>query len=394
MAIVSDDGVHEDEFSYTVAQLPSELTKEYYASKQALESPTEATGALKSTEGSELPVVFSDAPEASQEVRPEPFGLNPPPSYLDNKPEPKPEAKVLFKTKTGIEITDQDIQSATDVAMSFGTGTIGGVVSKTIDKGALSVAQAAEKEGLSALEIYEKTGFFKGADKRWRYEIDDSGSKWKPPQSGQGGPLHMFLDHPELYKAYPELKNIKITNSYAYSSKGAEWDGARITMGDQAALDKGIVMHEVQHAIQDLEMFAKGGVPGKQGQDYKLRYEDDINKLRPKYLDLLTQEREGKSLKANDEALLDYLKHVFKKYSEYSSAGIKQARENYYLLAGEAEARNVQTRVDLNPIDRYNIDVFSTLDVPMNKQIVSEEAIATSPYLKSGMHIKKDQVNK
>lgn len=301
--------------------------------------------------------------------------------------------KVLFRTKAG-DITDKDIDTGINVAMSAGPGTMAGVTSKILDKGALEVAQAAEKQGLSSNEIWQKTGFFRGADQRWRYEIDDSGSKLSPMwmdsnlKSSSGNytaALGSVLDHPELYAAYPGIENIKVNVLDWYPSKGAAWDGSTIIMGKEAAKDKSTLMHEVQHAIQDREAFAQGGTPGKVGKDYKLMYEDSVDALRKEFLNLQKSEMDkastmGSNFNLKDQARLDYLHSVFQKYSEYARAGDQKARENYMALAGETEARNVETRLLLGPKDRLKISPMSTEDTPRSEQMVRDKPTLTTPY--------------
>src|SRR5882762_8779354 len=122
------------------------------------------------------------------------------------------------------------------VASKMADGTLGsfaGVTSRTLDKGALETAQAAEREAVHPDEIWQKTGFFKGADKQWRYEIPDEHAKLSdrgftvntledPNAGGEINKLYTvnnktktgsttsqitrlpdILDHPELYDAYP-----------------------------------------------------------------------------------------------------------------------------------------------------------------------------------------------
>lgn len=284
-----------------------------------------------------------------------------------------------------VTITPEDIDTGMNVAMSAGPGTMAGVTSKTLDKTALEMAQVAEKGGLTADEIWQKTGFFRGADKRWRYEIDDSGLTFTPIGSspklpiGESHKLKDVLDHPELYSAYPGIENIKVKATSWYPPKGAAWDGNTIIMGTEAAKDKSTLMHEVQHAIQDREAFAQGGTPGKVGKDYKLKYEESVDALRREYLDL--QVEAGKSPLSPDKLKrLDYFREVFYKYAKYARAGDQKARENYLALAGETEARNVETRLPLEPKDRLKISPMSTEDVARSEQIVRNAPTLTTPY--------------
>jgi hypothetical protein len=378
MAVVNDDGVHEDHFESVVQTLPPELKRVYITAKADAEKPAE--------EGTVLP---------------EPYGLNPPergPGVFP-EPSPRPTAQVLYTTSSPlVNITDHDIEDATNVAMSAGPGTMAGVVSKTVDKGALAVAQAAEKEGISAREITDKTGFFKGADGRWKYEIDDSAAKFNPDWADNPSPtqkasgmkivkLPEVIDHPELYEAYPRLKDYQVI--YDNNFRGiAEFSGEAIRLGKAAYTgtlpaykDKSVIMHEVQHAIQDMEGFAKGGSPMKSTKgEYKLKYENDVNKLRPALIDLLGKERKGEVLSPQEEYKLDYLKTIFDKYVEYQKAGDKKAFDHYLALAGEVEARNVQTRVDLTPAERQRFHPIDTEDVPRSEQLARTSATGTTPY--------------
>lgn len=52
-----------------------------------------------------------------------------------------------------------------------------GEKAKNADKAALNTAKEMEKNGTDAETIRQKTGWFRGADGKWRWEIDDSGMK-------------------------------------------------------------------------------------------------------------------------------------------------------------------------------------------------------------------------
>ena len=58
-------------------------------------------------------------------------------------------------------------------------GIFGGVNAKTADLPALGRAEAAELEGKTAEQIWQDTGWFRGADGKWRFEIDDSAAAFK-----------------------------------------------------------------------------------------------------------------------------------------------------------------------------------------------------------------------
>ena len=195
--------------------------------------------------------------------------------------------------------------------MADGTlGSFMGIQSKTIDKTRLYKAQNMEMDGMHPEDIWNETQTFRGADNRWRQVILDKDSKLKregleytpgekiKPSWGKAdwgnkpetvsvpdrfkhlkddaslddifkyltkGPgksirLDEVLDHPELYKAYPWLKDIRVSpmpsdHDYLGMAKGSDiWMAAQPEKEFRSTL-----MHEVQHLIQDREGFARGG---------------------------------------------------------------------------------------------------------------------------------------
>ncbi len=158
----------------------------------------------------------------------------------------------------------------------------------------------------SALERGE---VFDGVDGKPRFEVDDSGAKIKNLSDGA---ITDALDHPKLFKEYPELKNVKVKFDANMS------DGARgQQLGDTIVINpnmvttreglKGTLLHELQHNIQSKERFSTGG---------------DVREFVPKEL---------------------------QKYFDSTP----EARDKYNRLAGEAEARAVQKRMDMPMSERY-----------------------------------------
>jgi hypothetical protein len=178
------------------------------------------------------------------------------------------------------------------------------------------------------------------------------------------------------------LKYVKVREDPSLGAGASYTEASKLLlMGPKAIADKGIFMHEVQHAIQGVEGANRGGTPGKAGRDYNLMYEQDVNSLRPEFLKLQTAEMRGEMLSEQQQSKLDYLRAVFKKYVEYSRAGDQRARENYEALAGEVEARNTQHRVDLTPQERMRINPVDSEDVKRSEQLVRQEPSLTTPYV-------------
>lgn len=308
-------------------------------------------------------------------------------------------------TGDGVKITDGDIDTAINVGMAAGPGTMAGVRAATI-KGKLSDlgdAQILESNGAHPDEIWKTTGFGRGADGRWRHEIDDSKAVFNKTWADNPtiteravGFKYKYLpevwDHPELYKAYPHLKNTQVI--YDKNYKGiAEWNGSSIMMGDRGYSDPGILAHEVQHAIQDFEGFAKGGASLK-SSDY-LKHTPEINKLRPEMIAILKKaENPNATWTSKEIERRDYLTEVSRKYKEYTEEANKEAHKLYERLAGEVESRNVDTRLLLTEAERKNMPPTWTEDLPRSKQIARDKSSTTTAYgLKEGNRFVKPEAS-
>lgn len=84
----------------------------------------------------------------------------------------------------------------------------------------LSKAQAMAKEGKNELEIWRDTGWFRDKDGAWKFEIGDGDAKLNP-KFQSGGKLEDLLKHDELFKAYPELKDVKVVKMQSDAPSGA-----------------------------------------------------------------------------------------------------------------------------------------------------------------------------
>lgn len=153
-----------------------------------------------------------------------------------------------------------------------------------------------------------KPTFSSLADKKPRFEIDDSGAKLKgslediinkmPYEqklkvlgSGQGVKLGELLDHPELFKNYPELKNISVKqlnlehsgNQGTVGSYSPEFNQITVSAermgGKWGDKEKSILLHEIQHAIQQKEGFARGGSPENSVDPRQISQIDDLDQF-------------------------------------------------------------------------------------------------------------------
>lgn len=102
----------------------------------------------------------------------------------------------------------------------------------TANVGKLDQAKAMLEKGADEVEIWQKTGWFKDKDGAWKFEIGDGNAKLNP-NFQSGGRLGELLDHEELFKAYPELKDVRVVKI------GDEIpDGAALSVKDAAQREK------------------------------------------------------------------------------------------------------------------------------------------------------------
>lgn len=71
----------------------------------------------------------------------------------------------------------------------------------------LSKAKGMLEKGEDEVKIWQSTGWYKDKDGAWKFEIDDNPAKIKNQNADKLGDL---LEHKELFKAYPELKDINV----------------------------------------------------------------------------------------------------------------------------------------------------------------------------------------
>jgi len=118
---------------------------------------------------------------------------------------------------------------------------------------------------------YKRTGWFRGEDNQWRFEIDDSTAsldkdlvaKLKDKETSK---LSQILQHDEIFQHYSFLKdvNVVINNnskylaSYNDDTKTIEINVKKHKNSDMV-LDS--ILHETQHAIQVIEGFSSGSNP-------------------------------------------------------------------------------------------------------------------------------------
>ena len=274
--------------------------------------------------------------------------------------------------------------SAVGAALPFVPGFAGifaGKKALTANSDALDLAKRMESDGASRDEIWKATGDQFGQpwvnDAKgggWKFEIDDSSSRIAPKGEVSFGQLENVgaytpesrlgdnIWHQGLYDGYPKISEINTSLAKADYPSGSfhsttmnEKPFRSEIKADGADLEsiKSTLLHEGQHGVQEAEGFARGGSstgPYQSGELDAVTAEIfDKIKLHP------ANKGESKS---------DLFQHARK------LANTPDMRDKIYRrLAGEAEARNVQTRIDYPMQQRIDEAPWTTLDVPENELI-------------------------
>lgn len=127
--------------------------------------------------------------------------------------------------------------------------------------------------------------WFVGPDKLRRFEISDKGArlriKFDEMPKGQVSTYRLseILDHPELYSAYPELKTMRVEMARVpgLSKPQGHAAGSHVSISASNENDlMNILMHEIQHHIQSIERFAKGGSPSALGMADYMRLTGEV----------------------------------------------------------------------------------------------------------------------
>lgn len=259
--------------------------------------------------------------------------------------------------------------AAADTAMALGgigapaaevgaAGIFGGKLAKTADIEKLIKANNYQSKGATPSQIWGETGWFKSpTDHKWKFEISDDASKMighsldytKDGNMIKGRTYAMF-EHPELYEAYPQLKNKTMYNTVFHNPPNkigrGSFDPLTFTSEVEAANLGGarsVGLHELQHGVQTIENFAPGGNPSSMAY---------LKEKKPQKLPMFEQKSDPNDL--------------------------------YHRLAGEVESRNVQDRMDFHPVHRQMMPPWSTHDTLFRDQLVFDPRTELVRALRNG----------
>ena len=141
-------------------------------------------------------------------------------------------------------------------------------------KARLEKAKELEGSGADEIEIWEKTGWYKDKDHKWKFEISQRGGELdlaKIKDKDSEAKLGEILKDDELFKAYPQLRDMSVKHVDLSGNYGFYYvpynDIKLVRPHIQLDIDeiktspykvKEVLYHEIQHAIQHKEQFAYG----------------------------------------------------------------------------------------------------------------------------------------
>ena len=263
---------------------------------------------------------------------------------------------------------------------------------KTYRMDNLKVAEEMERGKKDAKAIKLATGWERGADGKWRYEMPDAKIKDMKDIGGghivkrydddmlwNDGKLSNVIDAPGLFEAYPQLKDVRIDTDAIMNDmpSNGEYNPKTniITIhADELKYMNSILNHEIQHAIQHIEGFARGGSPSLIRGEVKKKFNEVTKQIRQ--LRAEGKEDEAKALVEKNRGLYN----AYQKNDDYNS---------YKSLAGEVEARNVQSRMGMTDEERKNSLAEETEDVNRDEQIVMNVGDTSYSIVKDPETIKK-----
>ena len=272
----------------------------------------------------------------------------------------------------------------------------GGEKALGANKAKLKVARDMAKNGVKDDEIWAKTGWYKDIDGKWKFEINPKGGElnksafdnhmakekaiekeiselektiddWENTTAKErvearekideltqsknklSIKLGDFLDDEALYKAYPKFKDTTIKFTSIDGDLGTSFGGKiLLNKNMDIAQMKSVLYHELQHEVQYVEDFGVGGT----GYFDKAKIKELVEKH------------------PNDTQL----KQLYDEIENGWAVDENNAFNVYQKLAGEAEARNVQTRqAMLEKADKEAKKIVEMIKDPKKAMAVSRD---------------------
>ena len=279
---------------------------------------------------------------------------------------------------------------------------------KTWDAVSMGKAADMEKAGADPRAIWSETGVWKGPDGQWRQEIPDNAAR-QLNQTGKAAEYMQdagvasypstiggVISHPKVFGAYDDLAKAHVTmenkvTGGAYSPNTPSGrsimetfdlpmkhrDG-KLVNADSA---KSTTIHELQHAIQQREGWARGG--SAEMFDSGPMFNESARDLTADLSRSLTgglgarPDEIGSALKYADGTEVAAIAKKYGFNSIDDAMAFLKAEDvkrtpygQYQRLAGEAEARATQARMNMDATQRRATFPADSYDVPLNQLII------------------------
>lgn len=297
-------------------------------------------------------------------------------SKFDAKKETKATTSRMTDVSTG---ESRDITLASNVSLSQGEADVkgsnlsgdvkysfAGKSAKTADMSALERAESMERGKATAENILRETGWYRGIDGKWRFEISDDEAEFS-----RRGDLAFKKEHPD-YGRYTELRDIK--DKYYLGLEGgrelnaqeeAELAGLTETWGnvfrENGRVGEGAGVQRRLESYFDHEGLYEAY---PELRNVKIKFVDDLGDNGS--FDAINGEIRLKGNRSDAETkktLIHEVQHWIQQkegftggsnseYWERNGVGNKEASKLYRNTAGEIEARDASARMNMTEAER------------------------------------------
>ena len=290
-------------------------------------------------------------------------------------------------------------------------GIFAGINALTADKEALAKAQDMIAQGVDPEDVWQQTGWGRGADGKWRFEIDDSKAKirdyqFTPREAYEQARTDAFINESEpmreraaSMRQYAGMTKTQLKEEYKRT--GDEIINAALNGDMQKAKNLSASREGLDSLLSQMSNRQYGGLSsfmahGDLGMAYPDAYKihtrispDDVGTANAHYNRGSDTQSEQIVLKkkpffdSDKSAILHELQHAIQKREGFAKGGSPKQFEGFYndpyeayrKLAGEVEARMVQNRMNLTPEQRRDIYPFAIgrygyEDIPKADQLI------------------------
>ncbi len=290
-------------------------------------------------------------------------------------------------------------------------GIFAGINALTADKEALAKAQDMIAQGVDPEDVWQQTGWGRGADGKWRFEIDDSKAKirdyqFTPREAYEQARTDAFINESEpmreraaSMRQYAGMTKTQLKEEYKRT--GDEIINAALNGDMQKAKNLSASREGLDSLLSQMSNRQYGGLSsfmahGDLGMAYPDAYKihtrispDDVGTANAHYNRGSDTQSERIVMKkkpffdSDKSTILHELQHAIQKREGFAKGGSPKQFEGFYndpyeayrKLAGEVEARMVQNRMNLTPEQRRDIYPFTIgrygyEDIPQADQLI------------------------